>query len=111
MMPIENIPDWDMRLKRQDAFWSRAILDRPVVHITLGRNPPVSEWPKAKGWKTVRERWMDTEHLAACAVTGVANTEYLGDALPAVYRICMIGMKPGRSSFPSTVSTGKRSLR
>jgi len=85
MMPIENIPDWEMRLKRQDAFWSGAILDRPVVHITLGRNPPVREWPPAKGWKTVRERWLDTEHVAACAVSAVANTEYLGDALPAVF--------------------------
>lgn len=85
MMPIENIPDWELRLKRQDAFWSNAIIDRPVVIVSVPRQPPVRQPPKPKDWKTVRDRWMDAEYAAECALTWVSNTEYLGDALPGCY--------------------------
>lgn len=82
VMPIEQIPDFEMRIKRQDAFWHRAILDRPVIHITAPK--PAGEqrpWPQ-KIFPTVRDRWMDAGHVAESAAVAVHNTEYLGDALP-----------------------------
>lgn len=41
MMPIDAISDWETRIARQDAFWQRQILDRPVVCITLPKPTPV----------------------------------------------------------------------
>ncbi|MBI3923114.1 MAG: trimethylamine corrinoid protein 2, partial [Armatimonadetes bacterium] len=85
MMPIDHIPDWEQRLARQDAFWEREILDRPVVTISLPKPNPAYPWPANRTYPTIRDRWMDTERVAACALAGVVNTDYLGDALPTAW--------------------------
>jgi len=81
-MPIEHIDDWEKRLDRQDAFWERAIIDRPVVNMTAPKTNPEYPPPPAKEYASQRERWFDAEYIAECAVHSVRNTEYLGDALP-----------------------------
>jgi hypothetical protein len=85
LMPIEQLPDWEMRLARQDAFWANAILDRPVVIGHLGKTNPDFPWPAPKAWTSVRDRWMDAGYVAERAVAGVMNTDYLGDALPCAH--------------------------
>lgn len=84
IMPIDYLPDWEQRLARQDAFWSCAIIDRPVVVATLGKENTAYPWPAEKNWSTMRERWMDAEYVAERALAGVMHTAYLGDALPCV---------------------------
>ena len=83
-MPIELIPDWETRLARQDAFWDRKVLDRPVVILTVPREKPLAPWPARKTHATVKERWMDAEYAADWARAIAVNTEHLGDALPVV---------------------------
>ncbi len=85
IMPIERISDWEKRLARQDAFWQREIIDRPVICITLPRQEKRYPTPKPKDWKSQRERWEDSEYIAELAVANVMNTEYLGDALPVAW--------------------------
>lgn len=85
LMPIENISDWEERLARQDAFWHREILDRPVVSMSIPRKEARHPYPPKKQWSQPRERWLDSEYIAELAAARVANTEYLGDALPAVW--------------------------
>lgn len=85
LMPIEAIPDWERRIARQDAFWERAILDRPVLTAGVSRPNPEYPWPEPKPYPTLRERWMDVEQKVRQAVAGAMNTEFLGDALPLAY--------------------------
>ncbi|MBN2312007.1 MAG: trimethylamine corrinoid protein 2 [Candidatus Hydrogenedentes bacterium] len=85
MMPIERIPDWERRLARQDAFWDCAVLDRPVVTISVPRPVPERPWPAEKQYATYRDRWMDTERVVEDALAAALNTEYLGDALPSAW--------------------------
>jgi hypothetical protein len=82
VMPIEHLPDWEKRLQRQDAFWSCEIVDRPVVVMALSKENPDYPWPKEKKHSSLRDRWMDAEHVAELALASAMNTEYLGDALP-----------------------------
>lgn len=85
IMPIEKIPDWEMRIKRQDAFWSREILDRPVVIIYF---PDKNSKVKASFMKTYsneKERWLDSERIADAALYNTGNTVYCGDALPVAW--------------------------
>lgn len=82
LMPIEHVPDWEKRLQRQDAFWSCEIVDRPVVIMSLSKENPDYPWPKEKKYSNLRDRWMDTEHVADLALASAMNAEYLGDALP-----------------------------
>ncbi len=84
-MPIYNLPDWEQRLARQDAFWDCAVIDRPVVAMTFPKAQPVHPWPPDKPYASYRERWMDTERVVDQAVAGASNTLYYGDALPMAW--------------------------
>ena len=85
IMPIEHISDWEKRLARQDAFWQREIINRPVICITLPKQNQRYPSPPATIWHSQRERWEDAEYIAALSLARVMNTEYLGDALPACW--------------------------
>ena len=85
LMPIDHVPDWEKRLQRQDAFWECAIIDRPVVCISLPKPKPVCPKPKTKTHRTIRDRWMDTEWMVESALASALNTDYFGDALPAAW--------------------------
>lgn len=80
-MPLETVPDWEQRLARQDAFWRREVLDRPPVHIQFPKAEPSVSAP-ASHHPTLRDRWWDAGYQAELAAANVANTEWLGDALP-----------------------------
>jgi len=80
-MAIENLSDLDDRVARQDAFWDCAVIDRPVVSITVPKAQPELPYP-SKHHATIRERWMDVDYQAERALAYVMNTDYLGDAIP-----------------------------
>ncbi len=84
IMPLDHMDDWERRLARQDAFWDRQILDRPVVAMTVRRPEPVRVLPPPPAYASPRERWLDTGRRVEEAVAHVLNHEYLGDALPHV---------------------------
>lgn len=85
IMPVESIPDWEMRIARQDACWEREIIDRPVVAITVPKNPPECALPAERSYPSLRDQWLDTDRVVESAVAAVRNTEYLGDALPLAW--------------------------
>jgi hypothetical protein len=85
IMPIEHVPDWEKRLGRQDAFWSRQIVDRPLVWVTVPKKKAVVPWPKEKAWPSLRDRWMDTQRIVELAAARAMNTEWLGDSLPTAW--------------------------
>ncbi len=82
IMPIENIPDWEMRIKRQDAFWNREIIDRPVTIINFAKKNKSGKPPVKKNYASHRERWMDAEQIADNVLYNTANTVHCGDSLP-----------------------------
>ncbi len=81
LIAIERMDDWEMRLRRQDAFWDGEIIDRPCVHLVFDRQDPVSVWPK-KEHASHEARWMDVGYQAEKALAEVDNRVYMGDALP-----------------------------
>ncbi len=85
MMSIDRIPDWEQRLRRQDAFWDCAVIDRPVVCMHLPDPNPLCRWPAEKEYASIRDRWMDTDRVVEQAVAGASNTLFLGDALPVAW--------------------------
>ena len=85
MMPLENIADWEQRLARQDAFWQREILDRPVVVMAAPKEYPEHPWPAEKTYASHRDRWMDTERTVEEAVATTKNLDCFGDALPLAW--------------------------
>ncbi len=80
IIPIERYDDWESRIKRQDAFWHREIIDRPVVSVVVYREDTDYPWPPAKA--DVREAWLDAEYVAERALAGAMSVACFGDALP-----------------------------
>ncbi|MGI6543804.1 MAG: hypothetical protein ACOX44_12230 [Limnochordia bacterium] len=85
LMPIEHIPDWEQRIARLDACWNREIIDRPVVCINLPKANSQHPYPAKKEWPTWRDRWLDIDYIVEYTLARVANTAYLGDALPQAW--------------------------
>lgn len=85
LMPLERIDDWEQRIARQDAFWDRQVLDRPVVVMTLPARRAEQPPPVARSYASHRERWLDVDYVVEQALGRVRQTEYLGDALPTVW--------------------------
>ncbi|MHB1462903.1 MAG: uroporphyrinogen decarboxylase/cobalamine-independent methonine synthase family protein [Armatimonadota bacterium] len=81
-MPLERIPDWEMRIARQDAWWNCEIIDRPVVSMQVGKSKLECPWPEHRQWATTRDRWMDAEYQASLMRACALNTNYYGEALP-----------------------------
>ncbi|MBQ0105863.1 MAG: hypothetical protein KBT47_07495 [Armatimonadetes bacterium] len=80
--PIENISDWEMRLKRQDAFFEGEIIDRPCILIPVAKE---YESKINKKHSCLRERWFDAQYQADKTLEFIENTEYYGDALPVAF--------------------------
>lgn len=85
MMPINNIPDWEQRIKRQDAFWYCQIIDRPVATIIAPNPEYVPKASSEKTYSSIRERWMDPEVAVEAAKARAAEIFCMGDALPHVF--------------------------
>ncbi len=84
IMPIKNIDDWEMRLKRQDACWNCEILDRPVVCMAVCE--PGYQQPEPKQTHAnMAEYWLDAEYQAERRLAGIKATKYYGDALPFTF--------------------------
>jgi hypothetical protein len=81
IMPIHNIDDWEMRIKRQNAFWDKEILDRPVVCIEIPNPKTINQLPISTH-TSLTERWTDISYQADTALKKVKNIIYMGDALP-----------------------------
>ena len=69
--------------RRMEAWWNRAILDRPCIQVTAPRPDPVPI--PQKDHSSLRERWLDAEYAVDCAQAYIANTYYGGEILPAYF--------------------------
>ena len=87
-MELELKPDFDESYARYEAFWNRAVLDRPPVAITLPRPQSAGEpVPSAvsKDYPDHRSRWLDLPARVEREVWALEHTEFLGDALPVAW--------------------------
>lgn len=78
-------PDYARSKERMDAFWERALIDRPVVQFTLAK-PPEERIPlPASHHATSDERWLDAQYQAELHLAILSNHDFLGDTMPVVW--------------------------
>ena len=78
-------PDYEQSKQRIDAFWERALIDRPVVQFGLAK-PAEERVPlPVSHHATSVERWLDAPYQAALTLAKLSNQEFLGDTLPVAY--------------------------
>ncbi len=82
---FELKPDFDAVLNRYEAWWDCAVLDRPLVSMTFPVPQADRKLVPQKKHATLRERWMDSEYLAAKAYASLRNTVHFADSLPVAW--------------------------
>jgi hypothetical protein len=85
LMKIQELqykPDFSKANERMEAWWNRAVLDRPTIQVYAPQNSDKRKpWPQ-KQHESLRDRWMDVEYAVDCADAGCANCFYGGEAAP-----------------------------
>jgi|TARA_B100000315_G_scaffold174322_1_gene162738 hypothetical protein len=78
-------PDFAEVFERYEAWWNCAIVDRPLVSMTFPRPETERCEPLQRAHATIRERWLDTEHIVKTAEICLLNTVYFADSLPIAW--------------------------
>jgi hypothetical protein len=82
---LEYQPDCEQVLRRFEAWWECAILDRPLVSIAIPK-PEAERRPlPRKHHASLRERWMDTAYVVERAEAELWNTQWFADSLPVAW--------------------------
>lgn len=82
---FELKPDFDDVMKRYDAWWDCAIVDRPLVSMAFPVPASRRREAPAAAHATLRDRWMDTGYVVARAEADLHNMVYFADSLPVVF--------------------------
>ena len=82
ILPLSRIEDWEKRIERQDAFWDRGLIDRPVCCMSV---PKAERSGLPSHHEDYASRWLDAGYQAERAALNVQQTLYLGDALPICF--------------------------
>lgn len=82
-LELSLMPGAEMALKRHEAFWNRAVIDRVPVGIALPRetHAPIPHKEYAK-WE---DMWLDIDFRAEQMDAQLAAQEYPYDAFPAAF--------------------------
>ena len=78
-------PDFDTVLKRYDAWWNCAIIDRPLVSICFPRPEDQRVPVPQKSHASIQDRWFDTDYRVAVISAQLKNTVHFADALPVAF--------------------------
>ena len=81
IIPDEN---FELSMKRYDAFFNGEVYDRPPVSLTFWKEINAPK-PEDKIYATHKDRWMDVEHRAKHAAYQIESTEFYADALPTYF--------------------------
>lgn len=76
-------PDFEKSRLRYDAFWRRAVIDRPPVDIKLVR-PDARSIP-TRQYASWDEQWLDVDFRSEQLAAQLAATDFVADALPIAW--------------------------
>ena len=82
---FELKPDFEDVLNRYEAWWDCDIVDRPLVSMSFSLPPSELKDVPQKEHTTVRERWMDTDHMVVQAEARLRNAVHFADSLPIAW--------------------------
>ena len=82
---FELKPDFEEVLERYEAWWDCDIIDRPLFSIAFPAPQDERQPLPQKTHATIRDRWLDTEHVTASEEAHLRNTVHFADRLPVAW--------------------------
>lgn len=84
-LELDCKPDFDKAMKRILAWYEGQILDRPPVRFsTHNAEYDVLDASNAR-WKSVKDRWYDTEYQVEKFIKGIEGKKFLGETFPVYW--------------------------
>jgi hypothetical protein len=81
VLELETKPDFQRCLDRVEAWWDRAVLDRPPVTLRVRPQRPPRDVPAHHG--SIRERWLDGEYVLDCVAARMEAGIFPAESFPA----------------------------
>jgi hypothetical protein len=88
---MDYCDNWEQVQDRYRAFWANEALDRPVIRLTVPREPPLPGPPAPEPPRDWRARWTDADYITARTDHVFRSSEYLGEAFPSLF----VNLGPG----------------
>lgn len=83
-LELETKPDFVDSMKRVHAWYEGEILDRVPVRFA-GHNEEFNVVEESGRWKSLRERWFDTEYRVEHFLEAVKKKSFLGETFPVFW--------------------------
>lgn len=83
-LDLATMPDFEMAMKRVNAWFAHAVIDRPPVRF-MAHNAFVEEAQAAYPSSNVRDRWFDAEFQVETFVRSIAGKSFLGETFPVFW--------------------------
>ena len=77
---FETKPDFERCLDRVEAWWERAIIDRPPVTLSVRSGRKAREVPAHHA--SLRDRWLDVEYAINCAEARIEAGAFVAETFP-----------------------------
>lgn len=84
-LELEGKPDFEMAMKRIEAWFAGEILDRPPIRFS-SHNAEYDEADRDNSrWGSLKERWFDTEYQVEKYIRSIQNKVFLGETFPVYW--------------------------
>jgi len=79
---LNNKPDLDESLRRLTAWLSQEVIDRPPIRFTGHNVYQTAKFRPTDAWKTLKDRWFDTEYQVDSFLKSIEGKSFLGETFP-----------------------------
>jgi len=85
-MDLQGKPDFDMAMKRIDAWFAHELMDRPPVRFAE-HNADYAAAPTLAGrtWPSLRARWFDAEFQVDLFIQSIRGRTFYGETFPVFW--------------------------
>ncbi len=83
---LEGKPDFDVAMRRIDAWFAHEIIDRPPIRFST-HNAEYDRGIETRGhrWASVRERWLDAEFQVETFARSIEGVRFLAETFPVFW--------------------------
>ena len=83
---LEGKPDFDMAMKRLDAWYAQSVIDRPPIRFAAhNADFAVPKHIAGRTWPDLKSRWFDAEYQVDYFLAGIRGRRFLAETFPVFW--------------------------
>lgn len=81
-MELNNMPDFEMAMKRIYAWYNQDLIDRVPIRFHAHNSEYDSGKSSDKTWKSLKDRWFDAEYQVDSYIESINGVQFLAETFP-----------------------------